>query len=313
MPIYEDAQFPLPHFLAPGVVVGGPEFRTTIVTTAGAYEQRNGDVGAHPRRRYTVNVPAIQNTDRQAILDFFLARRGASDSFRFRDPFDYSVSVGGLVAVTGGYQMVKNYTAGGYTHRRPITKPVLGSLTWSGGDPSSVDYTTGIASFGGGPATSWSGEFDVNARFAFDIYREENIFSDFHTVGDIEILEAFDHGVSEVASDTPASTITHAFPLPVEVGRARRPVWQTYVSAAGIGYYEEREPTYASNKLIVEGVALASTRSELDSLLALFLVARGRRSAFQYEATNYRFGSDYLPINATGHDSFEADISLVSV
>lgn len=310
MSTYDNSSFPVDGL--EWWIRGGPAYQTRVVTWGGGSEQRNGLVGPHARRRFEISTGNMINTRREALYDFFVARRGASDSFRFRDPFDYTASGAPLVSVSGGYQLVKRYTVGATTYDRPITKPISGSLSFVGASPTGVDYETGVCTFSGSPATSWAGQFEIQARFESDEYEEANFFTDAHTVA-VAVVEAFDSDFPVVSNSTPAALLTYTFPCAVEVGRRRRQRWSTYNSTSGIEYFEEREPVYSDRRARYEGTAFADGAAELTNLLSLFLVCRGRRSAFQYDSLDVRFASDALPLVATGYGNWEADVSFVEV
>lgn len=153
---------------------GGPSFRTDIVVTNSGNESRN-QVWAYERMQYECSYDARYPVDWQTMHAFFRAVRGSADSFRARDPLDYSATTAeGLFVATADpteWQMVKVYTFGAVTFQRKITKPVNGSATAAAG---TIDYATGIVTHGSMPA-SWSGQFDVHARFATDEMRMQLI------------------------------------------------------------------------------------------------------------------------------------------
>ena len=142
-----------------GAVAGGPTFPVKIVTGSGGDEQRNVKT-RHARRQFRINTDFLASDEVSDLYDHFAARRGSTDSFPFLDPFDYTAS---NEPVVGG-QLTKKYTAGAYDYYRPITLPVSGSVTLSGG--GTLDYSTGIVS--GGAGGTWSGEFRIPARYDSD-------------------------------------------------------------------------------------------------------------------------------------------------
>ena len=119
MPTYDSASFPETAIFANGAITGGPMFQTTIVHSANGTEQRNASSGMHARRIFRVDTSTITDAVRIEVLNFFINRRGQSDSFRFKDPFDFEAS--GEPIVSG--QLVKRYTAGSVSYDRPIVKP----------------------------------------------------------------------------------------------------------------------------------------------------------------------------------------------
>jgi uncharacterized protein (TIGR02217 family) len=163
MAFNETAVFP--RNIAFGAQVG-PEYQTTVVIVNSGYENRNAD-WQNARLKFEVGMRPMRKVDTDALIAFFRSVKGRAYGFRFRDWSDYqATSATGVVVpvVGGGYRLAKKYTAGGMTEYRPISKPVAGTVTVSGG---TVDYATGIVS-GASSSTTWAGEFDVPCRFDTD-------------------------------------------------------------------------------------------------------------------------------------------------
>lgn len=304
IPTIDDAAFPTDAIFANGGCSGGPSFAdtTSVCHSANGSEQRNS-LSRYARRRFTINTGVIDDDLRELVFAFYEARRGMSDSFRFLDLTDYEAS--GEPIVSG--QLVKRYTCGAVSHDRPIIKPVSGTVSFSGG--GTLDYETGIIS--GGSGGTWTGNFEIPARFASDHYTEANFFADWHEVG-VEIIEAADADYPALTAEVPGVTITYALPVALEVGRRRSQHWSTYVHAGG-GYSEHRETQYAARKSGYAANAIIPTKAVLESLISLFLCVRGRRTKFQYDSLNCRFERDDLGIRTTGTNAYEADIALVEV
>lgn len=158
--------------------VGGPRFRTEVVILGSGHEQRNAEWSAS-RARWDV-APGIQSAlDLQTIIAFWYARQGRLRGFRFKDHTDFTAVGQTLIAAVAGgetsVQLVRDYTSGGRTHQRIITKPVSGSVqVYLDGQAiaSTVDTTTGIVSFsplaGGSPAPILSAGFDFDVPVRFD-------------------------------------------------------------------------------------------------------------------------------------------------
>ena len=204
-------------------------------------------------------------------------------------------------------QLVKRYTAGSVNYDRPIVKPVSGTVSFSGG--GTLDYETGIIS--GGAGGTWSGEFEIQARFTGDRYTERNYFVDWHEV-QLEIVETFDYDIPGAAGASLASLITYNFPLPLEVGRKRYQDWSTYVVQGG-GYSEDRFQQYGVGAVGFEGNVLCKNRTDLETLISTFLCVHGRRTGFQYDPFNVRFDRDALVLSYTGNESFQCPLGLVGV
>lgn len=179
--------------------VGGPEFRTTVVTSGSGYEQRNAD-WATARCRWDLSRLLYDFTTREATIAFFRARQGKAHSFLFKDWADYYVGMtwnpttkllvhssahniwtGNGSSVT--FQLRRIYDSGGFTEIRKITRPksaikvYLNNVEQTSG--FSVDYSTGVITFSTAPtagtAIGWSGEFYVPVRFDIDALSLEYI------------------------------------------------------------------------------------------------------------------------------------------
>jgi len=188
-------------------VVGGPEFRTTVVATGSGYEQRNVD-WATARGRWDLSRLLYDLTTRDETIAFFRARKGRGHSFLFKDWADYNVGMvwnpttkvldhsgshnfaNGTGAVST-FQLVRIYDSGGYTETRKITRPKTGLKIYKNGAEQTqpgqvtVDLATGIATFVTPPplghTVGWSGEFYVPVRFDTDSLSMEYMSP---TVGD---------------------------------------------------------------------------------------------------------------------------------
>ena len=302
MPTYDSVSFPTDASFANGAISGGPTFVTQVASAANGAEQRNGRTGAHARRIFTLDTGTINNATRDAVVVFFIQRRGRSDSFRFKDPFDHTAYDDPIV----GGQLVKRYTVGGVSYDRPITKPINGTVTFTGG--GTLNYETGVISGGGG---TWAGQFEIQARFGSDRYLERNYFVDWHNVS-VSIIETFDSAIPATAISAPAEVLSYTFPLPIEIGRERYADFSTYLWTGG-PYAEDRSAQFTDGYTGFAGNVLCSNRADLETLISLFLCARGRRSGFQFEAFNVRFGRDDLMLGYTGNESFQAPMSFVGV
>jgi uncharacterized protein (TIGR02217 family) len=170
--------------------VGGPERRTEVVTLANGFEERNSP-WAHSRRRYDAGLGMRSLDDVELLVAFFEARRGQVFGFRWKDWSDYKSSpasktpaftdqvIGIGDGETASYKLAKTYSSGVGAYKRPIAKPVSGTVTvgiqreevheavhWS------IDLATGVISFEVPPAQgveiTAGFEFDVPVRFDID-------------------------------------------------------------------------------------------------------------------------------------------------
>lgn len=159
---------------------GGPEYSTDIVITQGGYEQRNAN-WSQARARYNVAHGVKTQSQLNALIAFFRARKGRADGFRFKDWTDYQAAaqaIGTGDGVDTTFQLVKTYTNGSITETRTITKPVSGSVViylngvLLAGSNYSVNTATGMITFNSAPgntvAITADFEFDVPVRFDTD-------------------------------------------------------------------------------------------------------------------------------------------------
>jgi len=167
---------------------GGPERLTEIVRLSTGFEHRN-QRHARSVHRYDAGSGLKSLADLVAVAEFFEARRGKLTGFRFRDPLDHSSAPFGQAqspldqaigvgdGTTTDFQLVKSYGSGEGAYRRPIEKPVVGTVTIAVDGVAvasgvTVDAATGIVSFDAPPpmsaAITAGFEFDVPVRFDLD-------------------------------------------------------------------------------------------------------------------------------------------------
>ncbi|HAR51618.1 DUF2460 domain-containing protein [Roseovarius nubinhibens] len=163
--------------------VGGPERHTDVVTLANGHEERNTP-WAHSRRRYDAGVAMRGLDDIETLIAFFEARQAQLHGFRWKDWSDYKsgpalaepayhdqiIAIGD--DVTASFPLIKAYRSGEQIYRRPITKPVAGTVRigLSGDEQQEgvhyeVDTTTGIIAFAHPPNEG----LEITAGFEFDV------------------------------------------------------------------------------------------------------------------------------------------------
>lgn len=170
--------------------VGGPERRTEVVTLANGFEERNTP-WAHSRRRYDAGLGMRSLDDIETLIAFFEARLGQMYGFRWKDWSDFKSGRATVeptfqdqvIAVADGdtvsFQLAKTYRSGSYDYKRPISKPVSGTVRIGVEQDEmqeaidyNVDVATGIVTFASPPvetARIFAGfEFDVPVRFDAD-------------------------------------------------------------------------------------------------------------------------------------------------
>ncbi len=159
---------------------GGPERRTEIVSFGSGREERNAR-WAHSRRRFDAGY-GIKTLDAlRSTVAFFEERRGRLYGFRWRDRLDQTSGLSGITPLDQGigtgdgarrdFQLVKTYGGSFAPYRRPIDKPVAGSVrvAVNGSElpPAAFtcDATTGLVTLTAAPASGAA----VTAGFRFDV------------------------------------------------------------------------------------------------------------------------------------------------
>src|SRR5687768_15628591 len=118
---------------------GGPERRTEIVSLSNGFEERNSP-WAHSRRRYDAGLGVRSLDDLAEVVAFFEARHGQLHGFRWKDwtdfkscapsatpgPLDQPLGTGD--GATRVFALAKTYASGGQAYRRPVKKPVAGTV-----------------------------------------------------------------------------------------------------------------------------------------------------------------------------------------
>lgn len=197
MPSFHEVRFPVDISYGSS---GGPKFNTTVFEAASGYEQRNIN-WSQVRAEYNVGAGIRSLDDMQTIISFFMARQGKAYAFRFKDWMDYKIAnqnIGTGNGSTTTFQLKKDYTSGSTSFVRTIKKPVSGTLTQVtvNGVPTAVtvDYTTGIFTFGSAPANGHAVvvsyiEFDVPVRFDDDHLSAQHDFWNTGSAPNIKLVE----------------------------------------------------------------------------------------------------------------------------
>lgn len=119
----------LPEDIERGTI-GGPRFKTTVISLASGKEQRNQN-WALVRSKFNIGYGIQQRADLEAVYAFFHARRGMLRGFRFRNWLDYSVVESPVGTVPGEplkRQLVRSYEDETTPYTRVITHPVASTL-----------------------------------------------------------------------------------------------------------------------------------------------------------------------------------------
>ena len=160
-----------------------PTFSTQVVTSGSGHEQRNADWQS-ARLEFDAGPGVRSEAEMQVLIDFFRARRGRAEGFRFRDPFDHSSASGGApgpndqrIAVGDGistrFVLHKRYGEG---ETRRITRPVAGTVRvaidgveqawgWTLAPMGTIEFDVAP---GSGSVVTAGFLFDVPVRFGED-------------------------------------------------------------------------------------------------------------------------------------------------
>ena len=173
---FHDVLFPLDIALG---ARGGPQRRTEIVTLGSGAEERNAR-WRHSRRRYNAGYGVTSLRQLSTVVAFFEERRGRLYGFRWRDRLDcLSCRPGEAPAATDQpigvgdgatvrFALAKTYGTDHDPYRRPITKPVAGSVVVAAdGFPvaATADAASGTVTLAQAPAPG----VPVTAGFRFDV------------------------------------------------------------------------------------------------------------------------------------------------
>jgi uncharacterized protein (TIGR02217 family) len=175
MTSFEEIQFP--SDISYGAV-GGPVYSTDIVTTFSGHEQRNSN-WQNARAKYNVASGVKTESQWQALIAFFRARRGKAVGFRFKDWGDYK-AINQQIGVGNGsnkiFQLSKIYSSGSAAVARDIKKPVSGTVkiyvnSVLQASPA-INHATGVVTLATAPTNgaivTADFEFDVPVRFDTD-------------------------------------------------------------------------------------------------------------------------------------------------
>lgn len=166
---------------------GGPERRTEIATLGSGFEERNA-VWAHSRRRWDAGLGVRTLAQLSAVVAFFEERRGRLVGFRFRDPLDHASAAPGAAVTptdqqlgsgdgeTRRFTLSKTYGGAFDPYRRPIRKPVAGTVRVAVGGVETTAFALDLADGSvvldvapaAGAPVSAGFEFDVPVRFDAD-------------------------------------------------------------------------------------------------------------------------------------------------
>lgn len=170
---------------------GGPGFSTEIIEVDSGAEQRIANWSA-PRHQWNAAYAVRSYAQLQTLKNFFAARLGSANGFRFKDFFDFTSAVDGKSSHTKDdvslgfgdtsedqFQLVKKYGSSPVRTFK-VTKPVNGTvlIAFDGvaktlGADYTVNDATGVVLFttipGSGVDVTAGFQFDKPVRFAEDV------------------------------------------------------------------------------------------------------------------------------------------------
>lgn len=159
--------------------IGKPKSKSSFISTEGGKQTRYSSYGSRLLYEFTLQARDILPVDvgtslgdfNKAINFFLCIAQGQANSFRFKYSADYSMTgqvIGAGDGITTTFQIIKTYQVGSLTYTRIIKKPIVGTVTphWSSGTFTfSVDYTTGLITFGTAPGIGITVTCDFQFHF----------------------------------------------------------------------------------------------------------------------------------------------------
>lgn len=165
---------------------GGPGFNTNVIVTDSGAEERVAR-WSEARHRFDAAYGIRTLSQVNLVKEFYMARQGVANSFRFKDFADFTTGTDGTgahddedVSIGTGdgsdttFQLIKKYTSGPTTRNRTITYPVSGTVlvavatvAQTEGVDFTVNHTTGVVTFDGSAIPA--GATDITAGFEFDV------------------------------------------------------------------------------------------------------------------------------------------------
>lgn len=173
-----------------------PGFRTSVKEAASGKEYRSSLMSA-PKYHFKLKIDWVRagRGELQALLDFFLARRGSFDSFLYQHDADFQ-AIDQLMAVGNGvtktFQIVRG--VGGSFVEPVCNINQLTAIKVSGVPKvSGVDFTvspTGMVSFSNAPTgnITWSGTYYYRCRFGKDALDLRGIAAGIYSAGSVEMV-----------------------------------------------------------------------------------------------------------------------------
>lgn len=186
-----------------------PDFKTSVFEALSGQESRAA-LRQYPKYTFKIPVEHLvdnrEQSDLQALMGFFMQRRGMYQAFLYTDPTDNTVTEQ-VIGIGNGtrttFQLLRDY--GGFSEPVENINPVADNQ-----DPPTVSpylykdgvlqtltthYTlsaTGLVTFTSAPATgvviTWTGSYYYRVRFLEDGYDFVQFCNDFHACADLGFI-----------------------------------------------------------------------------------------------------------------------------
>lgn len=317
--------------------VGGYQFKTDIIENGESLEQRNA-LWWQPLGRWQLGERALLDSDFENIKeveylrDFHAARQGSLQGFRFKDWSDYYITNQYLWTTDGvarQFQLYKTYTAGSESYRRPITKPVPGTVKiYLDGLQITyplVNYTNGLISFSVPPAPGQiltvDFEFDIPVRFEADkiewtlraIQLQDG--ATLHKLGSVFVKEVrIDLDLEWYRFDPIPQVISQPLDLGIILDTSETITFDTRTESLASGYSSHQ--SYNTGRTVLKLPTFRFNQQQLNAILDYFWVAKGRLVTFFLTLNNrtieVRFNSDLLSVKFIVTDDLDSlyDVNL---
>lgn len=299
-------------------------YSTNILTNGSGEEQRNVN-WTQPLLKFQIGSKSLDRLELDTLLDFHRQVKGSAAAFRFKDWTDYQAQdqpIGIGDGTTTTFQLIKAYEVEGFSVRRPITKPIPGSVQINvpgGTTPYVVNTSTGQITFTTAPQSgsriTASFEFDVPVRFETDeLFHRFNAYQDedtnLHFLDSLTLLE--ERQPSPSIFDPYFPDLGILLNLGYDFGTVGGNRYNTSITPISSGY-ERRDPNWQTPR----GRWNIGNRSllnyEKDYFLAFFRNARGAASRFRFydwaqqKTLETRFETDELSIRFDAYDFYSGE------
>jgi len=302
----------------------------TITTKTSIIESKNGTEQRTPQwyqplLQFNIGERSETNDQLDQFIAFYTARKGAFQGFRFKDWSDYQFSTIITLNANRQAQLFKAYFVAGFTVKRPLVKIVPGSILVSVGNSPvttgwTVNFNTGIITFDQVQTEpiQVSGEFDVPVRFATDkINLRFEAFEACEPESNLKLFSLENLSLTEIrinpllalSLDQIPQSLDHVINLGYDYGTIGGIEFATKINQSVSGQ-EQRISEWATSRGSWEVGARTLIKSDLDYLISLFRVCRGKAVGFKYfdwgteSQINVRFGEDAI---AFRFDAMEAE------